>query len=725
MRRLLPLLLLAGLLVSVASGATPAAAATTDYQPTFPMNITNFYAVGADSPYRVHPAKANYRDVDAIAKQVNEMQYAGQAAAMYSWMGRGSFPDTVFNNALRAADGTSFRWALFYELEGAAGPNHGNPTAAQIKVDLDHIYGRYAHDRNYLRIGGKPVLFVYHDAADRCGVESRWAQADSAHRFYLVQHWVPGYTGCRPQPNSWYVYAPAAGRTQIASSVVAVSPGYYAMRDAAPKLARSVARFTTDLRAMKAAKVQWRETTTWNEWSEGTGVENAAEWKSRSGHGAYVDAMHAVLGSARNTPVAPTGLATSTSGQAVTVHWNASAGATSYDVYRSGCRVATVTGPSWTDTSLTDTSASYTVRGTSAVGTGKPGATVVGIAGTPTPAAPSASDGLVAVPAQRLLRTATGEGLGCAGLNRGQFDVTLPASVPADATGVVLGITGTGATGAGNVQAFPTGGTLPPVYLLRYLTGAVTSSSAIVPIGRGHQIEVRANGAATHLDLTLLGYTHPGTGGLTAYTSKRVTDTRSAVTDLTVPIPSYVPANATAVQLKIRVHGAATAGSLVAFEGGTARPNATSMAYGPSGLVAASVLVPLGSARTVSFHTSSATFIQVGIDGWVTPTSGSLDVVTATRVLATPGQVGDTAVTMPAASAGHVVLLHVTVLNGVTSSLASVYPDGAAGPELATIAFSTGQPKSSLVWVRVPANRIVRVQLRAHAQLCVDQLAVA
>ncbi|MCU1592748.1 MAG: hypothetical protein JWO12_140 [Frankiales bacterium] len=728
MRRLLLLLLLLGLCLPGAPTTTrpalvPAAAATPDWQPTYPIHITNFYPVATDSAYRVHPAKANYRDVDVIAKQVADMQYAGQNAATYAWFGRGSFQDSVFGNALRAADGTSFRWALFYELEGASGPNHGNPTVAQIKTDLDWIYSRYSADKNYLRIGGKPVLWVYHQAGDTCEVEQRWAQADAAHRFYVVQHWLPGYTGCRPGPQSWYVYAPAAGRTTIGSSVVAVSPGYYAERDAQPKLSRSVSRFTADLKAMKAAKVQWKETTTWNEWSEGTGVENAAEWRSSSGHGAYVDAMHSVLGSAPNTPLAPTGVTSSTSGQNVTISWNASAGATSYDVYRGGCKLATVTSPTYTDSTLTDTSASYTVKATNARGTGLSGATTVGIAGTPVPAPTSSGDGLVALPAQKILSTSEGIGLDCHGRLHGQFDVNLPASVPADATGVVLGLTTYSSFGGGNVQAYPTGGTLPPVYLMRYVPNSATSTSTVVPIGRGRQIQIRSNGAATSLEINLLGYTHPGPGGLTTKPSTHFVNATGVSGTVTYALPSFVPADATAVQLKVRTYGGTAQGNLVAWAHGSAQPSGNSMSFGAKGLVADSVLVPVTD-HSISVNVTTPTSLQLGIDGWVTAASPErLTVDTASRLLFSTAPTGSTSVTLPVADAGHVVLLSVTVANGASTSLASVYGSGQPTPDLATLAFSPAQPMSTLVWVTVPANRVVNIQMRASGLLFVDRIA--
>jgi hypothetical protein len=84
----------------------------------------------------------------------------------------------------------SFRWALYYEQEGS-----GNPTSAAIAADLAYIGSKYAKAPGYLRVGGKPVLFVYGDGTDGCGMADRWKAVDAA--FYVVLKVFPGYTDLR------------------------------------------------------------------------------------------------------------------------------------------------------------------------------------------------------------------------------------------------------------------------------------------------------------------------------------------------------------------------------------------------------------------------------------------------------------------------------------------------------------------------------------------------
>jgi hypothetical protein len=43
---------------------------------------------------------------------------------------------------------------------------------------------------------------------------------------------------------------------------------------------------------MVASREPWQLVTTFNEWGEGTAVEPAREWRSHSGFGKYLDALH-------------------------------------------------------------------------------------------------------------------------------------------------------------------------------------------------------------------------------------------------------------------------------------------------------------------------------------------------------------------------------------------------------------------------------------------------
>jgi hypothetical protein len=144
------------------------------------------------NPFSHYTPSLGYYDTSAVVPQhVAAMQSAGVQAGIASWWGQGTPTDGRVPALLNAAG--SFRWALYYEQEGS-----GNPTSATIAADLAYISAKYAKAPGYLRVGGKPVIFVYGDGTDGCGMADRWKAVDAA--FYVVLKVFPGYTTCANQP---------------------------------------------------------------------------------------------------------------------------------------------------------------------------------------------------------------------------------------------------------------------------------------------------------------------------------------------------------------------------------------------------------------------------------------------------------------------------------------------------------------------------------------------
>jgi hypothetical protein len=80
---------------------------------------------------------------------------------------------------------------------------------------------------------------------------------------------------------------------------VNISPGFWHVEDADPPggdrpyLARDLTRWRQNIRDMIVSGAHWHLVTSFNEWGEGTAVENATEWPSPSGHGVWLDALNA------------------------------------------------------------------------------------------------------------------------------------------------------------------------------------------------------------------------------------------------------------------------------------------------------------------------------------------------------------------------------------------------------------------------------------------------
>lgn len=229
-------------------------------------------------------------DVATIAQQIASMQYGHLDAGILSWWGQGTRTDQAVPLDLQAAAGTPWKWTLYYEAEGSADPGVG-----QIQSDLAYIADRYVGDPSYLHLNGKPVIFVYGDPGDSCGMSDRWAQANAVMGFYVVLKVFSGYRTCGTQPDSWHQYGPAKDVSEVKGHSYSVSPGFDKPGESGPRLERDPARFEQSVQAMVASGQPLQLVTTFNEWGEGTSVENANEWASASGYGIYLDILHAIV----------------------------------------------------------------------------------------------------------------------------------------------------------------------------------------------------------------------------------------------------------------------------------------------------------------------------------------------------------------------------------------------------------------------------------------------
>lgn len=243
---------------------------------------------------RYHPTAGAYdsKDINTVRRQIDQMRYGGIQAGIASWWGPGHSTDQAFPVDLAAAEGTPFKWALYYEPEG---PGHPNQSPDQLRASLQYLVDRYMNHPNYLRIDGKPVIFVWPDPNDRCDMVTRWNQANTL-GLHVVQKRFPGYASCGDQPTSWHDYSPDRYSIEVKPWSYSVGPGFYRY-DEAPRLARDPAKFEAAVRSMAASSAMWKLVTTFNEWGEGTAIEPAEEWASPSGYGVYLDIMHGVLGS--------------------------------------------------------------------------------------------------------------------------------------------------------------------------------------------------------------------------------------------------------------------------------------------------------------------------------------------------------------------------------------------------------------------------------------------
>lgn len=230
-----------------------------------------------------HPSLGEYpSSLGVIQNHIALMRYARCKAAIASWWGPDSAYSARFDSCLKAAEGTTFQWCLYYEAEG-----YSDPTASSLDADLDYVEARWASHPNYLHAGGKPVIFAYAGPGDGAAMPTRWQQANLG-RFHTCLKLFPGFRDVPAQPSSWHEYAPASGRSDFAPYSFSISPGF-AKAGEPVRLPRDLVRFQADAEAMVASRARWQLVTTFNEWGEGTAVEPALEWGTT-----YLDVLAAV-----------------------------------------------------------------------------------------------------------------------------------------------------------------------------------------------------------------------------------------------------------------------------------------------------------------------------------------------------------------------------------------------------------------------------------------------
>lgn len=250
------------------------------------------------------------RDDAVIYQQLTWLKHAKQEVGIASWFGQNNWTDDnfrhVITDVMNRPDNPypNFRWTMYYEQEG-----YGDPTVEQIVADLNYIKENYANQPGYLKINGKPVIFVYRSDADRLNnnYTCRWQQAKEIAGFYTNLVGYPYYTQTPCPSDSWHNYVPNLRYNVEQNYAASVSPGYWFDMATAPVLKRDLNSFKSAVTNMVNANVTWKLTETWNEWGEGTSVEPGKQViQSKTGSAvinsngapfgtAYIDALNQLL----------------------------------------------------------------------------------------------------------------------------------------------------------------------------------------------------------------------------------------------------------------------------------------------------------------------------------------------------------------------------------------------------------------------------------------------
>lgn len=214
-------------------------------------------------------------DTNVLKWQDKAMARAGIDIAISSWWVPNNSTDRTLAKAIRMCK--SVQWCIYYEPEG-----YGDPPPQRIYNDIKYVIDNYGSSRNYAKINGKWLVFVYiaQNSANRWR-EAKAMLAADGYDVYLNADIRDSLTSNHPW-DGIHRYHPTVHRefsdTDVDDSTW-ISPGYWVYGRERPVLERSLSKFKSAWSSAVRNKEDYRFILleTWNEWHEGTQIEPGQE----------------------------------------------------------------------------------------------------------------------------------------------------------------------------------------------------------------------------------------------------------------------------------------------------------------------------------------------------------------------------------------------------------------------------------------------------------------
>ncbi|MCG3177950.1 MAG: hypothetical protein BIFFINMI_00273 [Phycisphaerae bacterium] len=238
---------------------------------------------------------------DLIARHCRMARDGGLDGLIASWWGKGSFEDRAMPRLLDAAAKTGLKVSIYYET--VAAPRSADAAAA----DIADLLARFTKHPAWLKVDGRPVVFIYSRAVDEIGLEG-WSDVVAILRKRIDP--APLLIGDNLGPASALVFDGThtyntaglvkgmsadgvaawarlacpnqvdVARSRSRISTVTVIPGYDDTKIRKPGL--RVDRLDGRLYAAQweqaiAADPDWVLVTSFNEWHEGSEIEPSHE----------------------------------------------------------------------------------------------------------------------------------------------------------------------------------------------------------------------------------------------------------------------------------------------------------------------------------------------------------------------------------------------------------------------------------------------------------------
>jgi hypothetical protein len=227
-----------------------------------------------------------------------------------------------------------------------------------------------------------------------------------------------------------------------------------------------------------------------------------------------------------------------------------------------------------------------------------------------------------------------------------QLQVGGQATVPMDASAVVMNVTVTNPAAAGFVTVFPCGSARPLASNLNYVVGQNVPNLTISRLGTGGQVCFYSM-VATDLIVDVAGYIPAGSDYHPIDNPTRILDTRNGtgapaakvaangMLQLQVGGHATVPMDATAVVMNVTVTNPAAAGFLTVWPCGAPRPLASNLNYVVGQNVPNLTISRLGTSGQVCFYSMVATDVVADVSGFFPKGSSYQPIDNPTRILDT------------------------------------------------------------------------------------------
>jgi len=254
-----------------------------------------------------------------------------------------------------------------------------------------------------------------------------------------------------------------------------------------------------------------------------------------------------------------------------------------------------------------------------------------------------AASALVSLNPSRVLDTRDGQttidnlqqgGGPVAGGSETQVQITNRASVPANASAVVLNVTITEAGAPGFATIYPCGVERPNASNINYGSGTTVANMVVSKIGADGKVCIFTQ-SNSQLIADVNGY-FPATSTYQPLVPARLFDTRTVggatvdgqfqgagllpantTSQVTVTNRGGVPVGAATVVLNVTVTEAQAPGFLTVYPCGIERPNASNLNFVAGGTVANAVMVKVGASGQVCFFNSAGTQVIADVNGYL------------------------------------------------------------------------------------------------------------